>query len=86
MLQCVGVVMKVKGCSKVDLINSPSFHFIPHFILTNFPIILSCLMNIPFSLHFDPYPLVSNISLANYPPKVTPYPKPLFPSVKPTPH
>jgi len=74
MFQCVGAVMKVEGCSQANLIKFPSFHFIPHYILTNFPIIPSFLMNIPFSLHFDPYPLVSHISLANYPPKVIPLP------------
>ena len=79
MFQCAGAVIKVKGCSQVDLANFPSFHFTPHYILTNFLTIPSFSKKIPFSLTFHYYPLVSHISLENYPPKVisqhrTPFP------------
>lgn len=77
--------MKVKGCSEPNLINFPSFHFTPHYMITNFPIIPSFPINIPFSLHFDSYPLVLHISLANYPPNVISQPKTLFPSMEPIP-
>ena len=52
MFQCPGAVMKVKKCLQVDLVNFPSFHFIPHYILTNFLIIPSFPKKIPFPFIF----------------------------------
>ena len=79
MFQCAGVVMKVKGCSQFGLASFPSFHFTPHYILTNFPIIPSFPKKIPLFTSFHPCHLVSHISLTNYLPNVISQPKTPFP-------
>lgn len=67
--------MKVKRCSQVHLVNFPSSHFTPYYILTNF-------LSIPSFPHL---PLIFTLSLGftsfliNLPSKLIPYLRTHFP-------